>query len=68
MQTVLTLEEVASYLHVHPSTIYRLLKKRHLPAFKIGSDWRFNLASIDQWRSEAERVQADQVVFASRYN
>jgi excisionase family DNA binding protein len=68
MKTVLTLEEVASYLHVHPSTIYRLLKKRHLPAFKIGSDWRFNLASIDQWRSEAERVQANQALFASRYN
>lgn len=27
MAAVLTLEEVASYLRVHPATIYRMLKK-----------------------------------------
>ncbi len=54
MARVLTLEEVASYLRVHPSTIYRLLKKKQLPAFKVGSDWRFNLESIDRWRADAE--------------
>ena len=54
MANVLTLEEVASYLRVHPSTIYRLLKKKRLPAFKVGSDWRFNVESIDRWRAEAE--------------
>jgi excisionase family DNA binding protein len=59
MATVLTLEEVAGYLRVHPSTIYRLLKKKKLPAFKVGSDWRFNLESIDRWRAEAEQVEDD---------
>jgi excisionase family DNA binding protein len=54
MASVLTLEEVAGYLRVHPSTIYRLLKKKKLPAFKVGSDWRFNLESIDRWREQAE--------------
>ena len=54
MARVMTLEEVAGYLRVHPSTIYRLLKKKKLPAFKVGSDWRFNLESIDRWRTEAE--------------
>jgi len=54
MARVMTLEEVANYLRVHPSTIYRLLKKRQLPAFKVGSDWRFNLESIDRWRADAE--------------
>ncbi|HLW69128.1 MAG TPA: helix-turn-helix domain-containing protein [Candidatus Binataceae bacterium] len=58
MAHVMTLEEVASYLRVHPSTIYRLLKKRQLPAFKVGSDWRFNLESIDRWRSDAEGGQS----------
>ena len=51
---ILTLENVAQYLRVHPSTIYRLLKKRQLPAFKVGRDWRFNLESIDRWRTDAE--------------
>jgi excisionase family DNA binding protein len=55
MQDVLTLEEVADYLRVHPTTIYRLLKKHKIPAFKIGSEWRFNIASIDRWRASLEK-------------
>jgi len=47
---VLTVNELADYLRVHRSTIYRLLKKGHLPGFKIGSDWRFNIEAIDRWR------------------
>ena len=47
---VLTVNELAGYLRVHRSTIYRLLKKGQLPGFKIGSDWRFNVEVIDDWR------------------
>jgi excisionase family DNA binding protein len=57
MATVMTLEEVAEFLHVHPSTIYRLLKDKRIPAFKIGSDWRFNLESIEKWVKELETVR-----------
>jgi excisionase family DNA binding protein len=57
MAPVLTVQNVAEYLHVHPSTIYRLVKKRQLPAFRVGSDWRFNRESIDRWRADAERSQ-----------
>jgi len=56
MVNVMTLEEVAKYLRVHPSTIYRLVKRGKLPAFKVGSDWRFNLESIDNWRAQAEGI------------
>ncbi len=54
---VMTLEEVSEFLRVHPSTVYRLLKKHLIPAFKVGSDWRFNRTSIEQWcnRLEASR-------------
>jgi excisionase family DNA binding protein len=54
MAGVLTLEEVADFLHVHPSTVYRLLKKRRIPAFRMGSDWRFNQESIEQWVKQLE--------------
>jgi len=47
---VMTVKDVSDYLRVHTSTIYRLLKRGELPAFKMGSDWRFNIESIDQWR------------------
>jgi excisionase family DNA binding protein len=54
---VMTLEEVSRYLRVHPSTVYRLLKRREIPAFRIGSDWRFNIETIDIWRSKLETVR-----------
>jgi excisionase family DNA binding protein len=57
MAKVLTLEEVADFLHVHPTTVYRLLKKRRIPAFKVGSDWRFNQESIEQWVKKLEAEQ-----------
>jgi excisionase family DNA binding protein len=49
-QKVLTVIELSKYLHVHRSTIYRLVKNRELPAFRVGSDWRFNIEMIDEWR------------------
>ncbi len=51
---VMTVKEVSDYLHVHPSTIYRLIKRRQIPAFRIGSDWRFNVETIDKWRTQKE--------------
>ena len=47
---VMTVAELSVYLRVHRSTIYRLLKKGDLPAFRIGSDWRSNVEEIDGWR------------------
>ena len=52
---VLTVQEVSNYLRVHPSTIYRMLKKNQLPAFRVGSDWRFTVEAIDKWREESEQ-------------
>ena len=51
---ILTVQEVSSYLRVHPSTIYRMLKKNQLPAFRVGSDWRFSVEAIDKWRAAVE--------------
>jgi excisionase family DNA binding protein len=56
MDKVLTLEEVAGYLKVHPSTVYRLIKKSEIPTFKIGSDWRFNSDSIERWIKARESL------------
>jgi excisionase family DNA binding protein len=47
--TLMTLQEVADYLRVTPSTIHRMLKRDEIPAFRIGRHWRFNLEEIDNW-------------------
>jgi excisionase family DNA binding protein len=59
---VLTVGELAEYLRVHRSTLYRLLKKQQLPGLKIGNDWRFNVEAIEQWRMQAappQRISSD---------
>ena len=60
-QRVMTVQDVSAYLRVHPSTVYRLLKRNELPAFRVGSDWRFNVEAIDLWRS---RMEAGEQVLA----
>ena len=47
---VLTVKEVATYLRISESTAYRMAERGALPAFKVGSNWRFNLEDIDRWR------------------
>jgi excisionase family DNA binding protein len=49
MPKVMTVKELSSYLRVHPSTIYKLLRRGELPGFRIGTDWRFNAEVIDRW-------------------
>ena len=49
MAELITVEELARYLRVTKKTIYRLLKGGKIPATKIGRQWRFDRASIDQW-------------------
>jgi len=56
LSVVLTVREVSEYLRVHPTTVYRLLRKKQLPAFRVGSEWRFSKDTIDRWRSGEEQA------------
>jgi excisionase family DNA binding protein len=56
--TILTVREVSEYLRVHPTTIYRLLRAKQIPGFRVGSDWRFGIDAIDRWCSEEEQAGA----------
>ena len=58
MPEVMTVPELAERLNVSTITIYRLLKAGQLPAFRVGSDWRFDMDVIDRWRSEGEQAAA----------
>jgi excisionase family DNA binding protein len=51
---IMTVNEVAAFLHVHPTTVYRMMKHKELPGFRIGSDWRFNRADILGWINEKQ--------------
>ncbi len=46
---VLTVAEVAVYLKVPKSTVYKLARKGTLPAHKVGKHWRFVRDELDGW-------------------
>jgi excisionase family DNA binding protein len=45
----LTTKEVAQYLRVNPYTVYRLVSQKKIPAYKVGSQWRFKRSVLDHW-------------------
>ena len=46
---ILTLQEVAEYLKVDQRTLYRMVKSKQLPAFRVRNQWRFKKEDIDNW-------------------
>jgi excisionase family DNA binding protein len=49
---IMTAKEVASYLNLHPLTVHKYAREGKIPAFKIGTDWRFHKKYIDKWIKE----------------
>ena len=46
---ILTVTEVARFLRVPKSTVYKLARVGELPASKIGKHWRFLRRDIHEW-------------------
>jgi excisionase family DNA binding protein len=52
--TLFTVQELAKYLRMKPVTIYKHANEGKIPAFKVGSHWRFKKTTIDGWISDQE--------------
>jgi excisionase family DNA binding protein len=52
--TLMTIEELASYLRVTRRTIYDWLKHNKIPAVKLIGQWRFRKEKIDAWIQRQE--------------
>jgi excisionase family DNA binding protein len=48
-EQILTITELAAYLRVHPTTIYRLLREGGIPGFRVGNSWRFSQSAVEKW-------------------
>jgi excisionase family DNA binding protein len=52
---ILTVMEVARFLRVPKSTVYKLARVGELPASKIGKHWRFLRRDIHDWMRSRSR-------------
>ncbi len=46
---VLTIDELAAYLKIPKSTLYKIVREGKIPSQKVGRHWRFRKAAIDEW-------------------
>lgn len=52
MEKVLTVDEVAEYLRVHPMTVQRWCRSGSLTAAKVGRAYRIKKSDLDRWWEE----------------
>ena len=54
---VLTIQELSDYLKVPVSTLYKLVREKSIPSFKVGKHWRFHKDAIDAWMRQADQTE-----------
>jgi excisionase family DNA binding protein len=54
---VMTIEELAVYLKVSKSTLYKLCGERKVPGQKVGRHWRFRKDVVDEWLRGSGRAR-----------
>ena len=52
---LLTLKDVAKYLQLSETTIYKMARVGEIPAIKIANQWRFKKEDIDKWFEKTEK-------------
>jgi len=53
-EPLLTAEEAAAHLRVHPKTIQRMARQQQIPCIRFGKYWRFRLSTLDEWLGTIE--------------
>ncbi len=57
-ERLLTLAELANYLHIGQKTVLRLAEAKKIPGRLIDREWRFRRASIDSWLASQSEDEA----------
>lgn len=55
---LMTATETSRYLKITQRTLYRYLRSRQIPAFKLGKEWRFVRSDLEQWIHDRTRTSA----------
>lgn len=53
---VMTIDDLAMYLKLSRSTLYKLCAEGKVPGQKVGRHWRFHRESIDAWLTKDPRA------------
>ena len=52
----MTISDLARYLQVSKSSLYKLAQEGKVPGQKVGKHWRFRRETIDRWLDRGEET------------
>ena len=52
----MTIDDLAKYLQVSKSSLYKLAQEGKVPGQKVGRHWRFRKEAIDRWLDQNEQL------------
>jgi excisionase family DNA binding protein len=52
MAHIMTVDETAHFLRIHPETLREKARQGKIPALKVGRAWRFQRERLEQWLAE----------------
>lgn len=55
-EPLLTAEEIASLLKLHPKTVLSMARSGSIPGFRMGKYWRFRASQIDEWMVRCQQA------------
>jgi len=59
MEKLMTLSQLAEYLQLGKSTVYKMVQKGEIPGIKIANQWRFDKKEIDEWIKRQKSLKGD---------
>jgi len=57
---IMTIEDLAAYLQISKSTLYKLVQEGKLPGQKVGKRWRFHKEAINEWLKQVAANDCDE--------
>ena len=55
----MTLSQLAEYLQLGKSTVYKMVQKGEIPGIKIANQWRFDKKEIEKWVKEQKNLRQE---------
>jgi len=56
---ILNLSQASEFLGISEKTLIKLLREEHIPARKIGREWRFSREALVRWLAAGDSTKPD---------
>jgi excisionase family DNA binding protein len=58
----LNIDEIAAYLKISKVTVYRMVKAKVFPVYRVGKGWRTKASLLDEWVKNGTKPMRDDIL------